>query len=108
MVAADVSGNDVAVIAGVILAGVALLRLVIQKGFGSLSLKAGPVSLDVKAAERIEQKIDQINNAVNHVAPGTPAIPERLSTIEGQLAAIVARLDDMDARAARHHPEDFK
>lgn len=92
------AATDAAIVAGVVLAGLAVLRLVLQKGFGALTIKAGPMQVDLRAIERlphIEQKLDQVNAQVNHVEPGTPPIPQRLERLErlsehhaSQIAAI--------------------
>lgn len=70
--------------------------LVWRKGFGKLTVKAGPVSLDLSAVERVQQrverKVDQtlqhvaaVNHAVNNVPKGTPPMVERVGRLETRM-----------------------
>lgn len=106
-------------------------RLVRNKEFRSFTAKAGPVSVDLQAFERIEkhlefhgEKLEAIDHAVNQTEPGDPTLRETVESHSGQIAAIQAdvstisttlseglaavnaRLDRMAELASKHHPED--
>lgn len=109
--------SDLALLVGalspLVLAG-AVFLLVLRKGFKRAEARLRGMAVT----------LDGIDRAVNSVPPGTPAMKDRVATIEAtqsehidELAALRAdlvdgfaavhqRLDQMAADAARHHPED--
>lgn len=125
----------IAVVVAVLVAG-ALLALLAKLGIlKSLSLRAGPVAIDMETFQRLEEKIvhgfeahgeklDAIDHAVNNTGPNEPTIRETVESHSGEiaairrdvgkigktltdgLAAVNERLDEMAALAAKHHPED--
>lgn len=79
---------SVALCGAIAMAGV----LVWRKGFGKLTVKAGPVSLDLSAVERVERKVDKtlehvaaVNHAVNNVPKGTPPMVQRVGRLEERM-----------------------
>lgn len=88
MAAATLAVDRVILACALLVVCAALLLLIRNRGFGRLTLRAGPLSVDLSAVERIDQAVQRIESAVNHVEPGTPPIPERLSLLEAEVTAM--------------------
>lgn len=78
--------------AAVIALGGALFLLVWRKAMSRVTLKAGPVSLDMAAIDRVlevteatHEQVTAINRQVNHVPPDAPTLQDRITTIEQQI-----------------------
>jgi hypothetical protein len=75
--------------AAAVVVAIALVTLIVRKAFGSLIVKAGPVSVELQAVKALAETVqtvaahvETINTAVNHVAAGAPTIRERVETID--------------------------
>lgn len=82
----------VTVASAVMVVGIAVLALVGRRAFQSLIVKAGPVSVELSAVERLHERVehvartaDAINNAVNDVNPSEPKLRETVERL-GQLS----------------------
>lgn len=119
--------TELAFLVGVLGAVGIAFRLVTGRDFHSFFMKAGPMELNLKAIERMVQKVDNIDRRVNNVAPDAPSIPEQLTDIKstvGHLEAEVAeikvllgdympgyeiatRFEALTAIVKRRHPDEF-
>lgn len=97
--------DDVLAALALVLVGAGFLILVWRKGFSELSFTAGKVNAKLIARKLEEHTASQerIERAVNHTAPGTPPLIDRVMKIEAQqdkqmemLERIARRLDALD------------
>lgn len=74
----------------VLLVGLAALVLVWRKAFQSVSIKAGSLEASLDA---VKQSVEQINTAVNHVAPGSPTLVQRVADTEQKIDYLVQAVE---------------